>query len=642
MDFEIKPTHTYLGWHEEKQKFIEVNDKDRQAGTYVVGVQGVGKSSLLLNMIYQDVVKGYSVIVLEPHGDLINSVIATMPGERVRKTYVFDLTDTEYPFGMNCFYCANPADFRERARVVGRVVGVFEKIFPELEHQQYAPHMLEAIAETFVDNPGHTMSDIPRLLTDQGFRNLLVRRVKNRGVKQYWETFNSLSAGKQQEESKPLLGKLNKFLLKPLISNILDQQTTTIDLRQAIIDRALILVYLPVEVIEYKLSAEIIGTMLLAEIYSTTFGFADLPADKRPGFSLYVDEFQNFATKDYAELFAQGRKFGIRQTVAHQRRDQLDIEANKQATLSAFTKVVYRVTDDDSRVLARQFTDLPLDIRPKHIPRDVFRYLPTYNKGNKEQNEQVRTFAERIVRPLQQNAQEKKQLQPSDITIVVPKGLEKATYDMFLTEMQELLYNAMVLPGEDMTKTAQYLRVVGMASLWRRFTHLFVKAYIEDQYDTDVDIDALALDFVRWTLADAKNLEDEKLQYTFFVYLLDHTIEALRQHPIGEEKETTDSDRAAVLANLKNGIAWVKIGSTSFEVDTFTLDKIRTHKRLAPKMLEARKQEILRQTRSKYCRKRTDVEKEIEARQEKQKHPSGKEDRSEDIDLEERPRFEDI
>src|ERR1700680_5013741 len=138
----IKPTHTYLGWHEERGKFIEVNDKDRQAGTYVVGVQGVGKSSLLLNMIYQDLVKGYSVIILEPHGDLINSVIATMPGERMRKTYLLDISDTEFPFGMNIFSCKNPADTKERARVVGRVVGVFEKIFPELAHQQYAPHML--------------------------------------------------------------------------------------------------------------------------------------------------------------------------------------------------------------------------------------------------------------------------------------------------------------------------------------------------------------------------------------------------------------------------------------------------------------------------------------------------------------------
>ena len=177
-------------------------------------------------------------------------------------------------------------------------------------------------------------------------------------------------------------------MIKDFIAFIVEQKVTTIDIREAIIgkvdrsgklQRSVLLIHLPVEDITYKLSAELIGTMLLAEIYSTTFGFGDLAPKDRPTFSLYVDEFQNFATSDFAKLFAQGGKFGVRQTVAHQWRNQLTVAANRDATLSATTQVVFRPIDGSE--LAKTFSDLSFYKRPERFPSDVLKHLSTYKKS---------------------------------------------------------------------------------------------------------------------------------------------------------------------------------------------------------------------------------------------------------------------
>jgi hypothetical protein len=634
----VDEIHTYLGkdvkeGSQTKGKFIQISDVDRQAGLYIDGVQRMGKSSLLENLIYQDLVKGFAVIMLDAHGDLINDVIAKMPQERINFTYLLDITDIDYPFGINLFYCKDPSDRKERARTVGRVVGVFRKIFPEIERQQYAPHMLEAIAETFIDNQGHTLADIKRLLTDSEFRTRLVRQVTSRGVRSYWDSYNSLSNTKKETQSQPLLNKLQEFLIKDFIAYIVEQKETTIDIREAIMgrmdrngkmQRSVLLIHLPVEDDTYKLSAELIGTMLIAEIYSTTFGFGDLAPKDRPTFSLYVDEFQNFATSDFAKLFAQGGKFGIRQTVAHQYRGQLSITANRDATLTATTKVVFRTEPSDSSELAKIFSDLSFYTRPERIPRKVFEHLATYKKSPDEGlNETVRQFGS-IVEKAQRHEKDAWLLQRYRSDDVIPKGFGfgDATFEQLLFELELLLYEAMALADKDMRQSDRYFRVVGMLSLWRGFKEYFIVKYLADWYQKEEVPQGHEkyYEYQEWEkvtelLQDKDILEKQKQLHLVFIGGLDIVLDTLKKCPIGEEKETTDSERAAKLRDLEKGIAWVKYGSQSFVLDTFALSAIHSHQRLSNIKLEKRKQHIVNQTRRKYCRSRDEIEEELQEKE---------------------------
>ena len=131
---------------------------------------------------------------------------------------------------------------------------------------------------------------------------------------------------------------------------------------------------LPINEEAYSKSAGLVGTVLMSLVYAATFSFADVPEHKRPGFSLIVDEFQNFATEDYAKLFSQGRKFRVKQFLAHQYRGQLSdtpSDANRDATLSAFTKVIFQVTEPNSWALSWLFVDLEERCQPANLTIDI-------------------------------------------------------------------------------------------------------------------------------------------------------------------------------------------------------------------------------------------------------------------------------
>ena len=150
---------------------------------------------------------------------------------------------------------------------------------------------------------------------------------------------------------QPLVGRLNRlFMGRSLITNIVGQRQTTINFRRAIDNREVLLINLPVKRIPED--ARLVGTILVSLIHAAIFSFADVPQEKRPGLSFYLDEFQHFATNDIEELFTEGRKFGVRLTIAHQFRDKLP-DFLQAATMTARTKVVFQTTPDDAREMAQ-------------------------------------------------------------------------------------------------------------------------------------------------------------------------------------------------------------------------------------------------------------------------------------------------
>src|SRR6266851_2848196 len=186
-------------------RYVTVKDRERQSGMYILGVQGVGKSSLLENIIYQDIRKGFAIIVIDPHGDLIQQVIAQMPEERLKDTYVLSLEDTGYPFGVNLFSITDKATDIEQAQALDRILHVFEKCFPETSRMLLEKY-LGNIAPVFFAHAstGYAMTDIPKFLRDEAFRAKLLKNVRF-FIRQFWEDeYVTLSPSVQRSETASL------------------------------------------------------------------------------------------------------------------------------------------------------------------------------------------------------------------------------------------------------------------------------------------------------------------------------------------------------------------------------------------------------------------------------------------------------
>ncbi len=393
---------TILGKDLETGNLIEVKDKVRQSGLYILGTQGQGKSQLIGYLIYQDMEKHYAVLLFDPHGDLITHLIAQMPEELLEKTFLLDMTDTDFPFGLNLFDFSEATSEIDRAMAVDRVMHIFERIWPEIKGV-LLEKLLRYITLTFSEAPGHTLADIPRLLWDAAFRSNIVSHLTNQEVKTYWlHEYHAMTAGERRKETQALSNRLAAFLSVPLVKNIVCQQKTTINFQRAIQEHEILLINLPLK--RMKDAATLIGTILLAQLHAVTFAFGELDWNERPSYSLYVDEFQSFSTSDFAELFQEGRKFGLRIAVAHQARRDL-IPANRSATLTAGIIMAFQATPDDASEIAPLLLDSSIKLRPESIYPDVLRRLRLH------EHQEIQEFFRRYVLPLQKQSKERESRQ---------------------------------------------------------------------------------------------------------------------------------------------------------------------------------------------------------------------------------------
>src|SRR5450755_1926133 len=380
----------------ETGEMVTVRDEDRNAAMYLLGIQGSGKSSLIESMVYQDACKGHAIILLDPHYDLIKNVLSQLPQPRLKDTYLLDITDLDYPFGLNIF---DATGLQNEAQAVDRVVSVFQKIFPSDHEGRLLKKVLKIITITLLSTPGMTLADIPRLLSDEAFRSYLGGNVTNRHVKRYWMEYNEMSKSGRDKEMYALKNRLSDILTNSMLENIIGQEKTTINFRRAIEEKQIILIKLPVG--DYPDTAPLIGVGMVAELYRAIFSFADLPKEKRPGFSLYIDEFQNFATDDFAKIFTQARKYSVRTLVANQEREKITGE-NYSSVLTAFTMVAFRLTPKDAKELGGRFVDYTKKVKLKKVHWDVLERL------GEHQSEIIHQFWEEYVLPVQE---EVKQLQ---------------------------------------------------------------------------------------------------------------------------------------------------------------------------------------------------------------------------------------
>ena len=349
-------TSSVLGNDIQTGQRVELFKPSRLLGLYIIGLQGMGKSGLFEELILQDIKQDIGVCVLDPHGELVDNIIARLPDTKKEEKVIYlDLLNYEYPFGLNLFACADLYNELSVDQTRSQFLHIFEKAFGITSANPTMYTLLSNCAYTLIANPGYTMTDIRRLLTNKVCRERLLQNVHKTDVLDYWHShYDRLSPQKQDEESFYILNKLNDFENAPL-RYIVGQSRTTIDL-QAIMDEGKILLVKLSRRLEE--ATKLVGSILVALILNA----ADMRQRQqtRKQFHLYADEFQNFATEDFAVLLEEARKSGIGITMAHQNRSQLEL-SDKQAdknlkarTLSVGNLVVFRVPTD-AQVLAPQF-----------------------------------------------------------------------------------------------------------------------------------------------------------------------------------------------------------------------------------------------------------------------------------------------
>lgn len=396
-------TGVLLGQSRRTGQPIMLEDPSRLQATYLLGKTGMGKTTLLLHCILHDLARGTGFCLIDAHGDLTDAVLKRVRQEHTERVFMVEL-DPERPFGLNLFDCSDRDDPAQVDRAVDHVVQVFKKIWGDSSWGARLEDLLSNTAHTFIENPGMTLAEVPKFLSDAAFRHRLVRNVTNPVVRDYWcDEYDHLSPGQQQQYRAPVLNKVRAFLRNHLLYRVLSQSQTTLNFREAMDAGHGLLITLPVGKLGEGV-VQFLGSLLLGQLLHAAYSRIELPEDQRRPFHLYCDEYQLFCTPSTADLLTGGRKFGVGTLVAHQVREQLDA-ANKAATLNAANLVLFQLIGDDARELAKNLNGKGQLVRVGERPKRVLAPAPfTYVARHGHPNSDVVTAVHKLEALIQERA----------------------------------------------------------------------------------------------------------------------------------------------------------------------------------------------------------------------------------------------
>jgi hypothetical protein len=371
MDY--KSLYSTIGIDRRTRKKVLVSQEDRRKGMYLIGTTGTGKSTLLANLILSDIRQGLGVGLIEPHGQLIDTVLGSIPEFRLRDVILLDMADSDYPFGLNLFECDYPT-IKQKSYASDFVYHIFQKIWNVGNETPRLMQVLRAITLTLIDNPGTTFAEIPLLFSNETIRRKMVSNLKNSAIVSFWESFERKTQRNKDEYIESTMNKVMGFLDEPIVRNIVSQQKTSVDFRRVIDSQKILLVKLSplISDASYLIGAIIIGKLLMSS-------YDRHKQANKPQFNLYCDEYQRFATPDFKTFIEEARKGFVSITLAHQTLSQLDDE-NRSAAQQAAIKVIFRVSGDDAEQLAKNFDTTPtpqiIGQEPKPAPvSDVITHL---------------------------------------------------------------------------------------------------------------------------------------------------------------------------------------------------------------------------------------------------------------------------
>src|SRR5438093_233195 len=333
------------------RKTFGIKRADRRSGMYIIGKTGTGKSTLLETMIRQDIENGEGVAVLDPHGDLVEKIAASIPDHRKHDLIYFNVPDIAHPLGFNPLAGIPP---EKRPRAASGLLDAFKKIWsdswgPRLEH------VLRNALLALLDQPEPTLADVLRLLSDRDFRRTACERVSNAPVRDFWlREYESYPMVLRAESAAPIQNKIGAFISNPILNRILTQRNSAFDMRRVMDEGKILLVNLAKGKIGED-AAGLLGAMLVAQIGLAGLGRTDRPEHERRDFYVYLDEFQNFTTLSLANMLSELRKYRVNLILAHQYLAQLDPDVRDAILGNVGTTISFRVGLSDAEILEKEF-----------------------------------------------------------------------------------------------------------------------------------------------------------------------------------------------------------------------------------------------------------------------------------------------
>ncbi len=356
---------------------IYISDKDRARHMYIIGKTGTGKSEFLMDMILQDIKAGKGVCFIDPH-DSVEKLLEYIPPERAEDVIYFDPSDTDRPMGLNMLEARTE---EEKQFVASSIINLMYKLYDPHKTGIIGPRFEHAIRNammTVMSEPGATFIEIVRVITDQKYLQELLPKVEDPIVRRYWtDQIAQTSDFHKSEVLDYIVSKFGRFITDKMMRNIIGQSESAFNFRNVMDEGKILLINLAKGRIGEENSA-FLGLILVPKILVAAMSRQDIPEAQRRDFNLYVDEFQNFATPDFATILSEARKYHLNLTVANQFIGQIEEEVKNAVFGNVGTMISFRVGVQDANFLQHEFT-------------------PTFSEADLTNVERYHTFIKTIV-----------------------------------------------------------------------------------------------------------------------------------------------------------------------------------------------------------------------------------------------------
>jgi len=357
---EIPSEGLYMGqsFYRGQERPVYMSLQDRQRHMYIVGKTGTGKSEYLKELILQDIEDGHGVCAIDPHGDFVEDILELMPPERAEDVIYFNPSDLARPMGMNIM----EAETEDQMHfVAGSVINLMYKLYDPHRTGIIGPRFEHAIRNamlTIMSRPGATFVELVRVLTDSKLVEEYLPYVKDPMVKRYWtDQMAQTSDFHKSEVLDYIVSKFGRFVTNKTMRNIIGQPKSAFNFREAMDTKKIILCNLSKGILGEE-DAKFLGLILVPKVLTAAMSRQDAPMEERPDFFLYVDEFQNFATEDFAVILSEARKYRLNLIVANQYISQIDEEVKNAVFGNVGTMVSFRIGVTDANFLQHEFVPI--------------------------------------------------------------------------------------------------------------------------------------------------------------------------------------------------------------------------------------------------------------------------------------------
>lgn len=334
---------------------VYISEKDRQRHMYIIGKTGTGKSEFMMDMIMQDIREGRGICFIDPH-DTVERVMEMIPPERAEDVIYFNPSDTERPMGLNMLEAQTE---EQKHFVVSSIIGLMYKLYDPHKTGIIGPRFEHAIRNamlTVMSEPGNTFIEVVRVLTDSKYVQEMLPKVQDPMVRRYWtDQIAQTSDFHKSEVLDYIVSKFGRFITDKMMRNIIGQSDSAFSFRKVMDEGKILLINLAKGRIGEE-NSNFLGLILVPKILVAAMSRQDVDEEKRRDFYLYVDEFQNFATPDFATILSEARKYHLDLSVANQFVGQVDEEIKQAVFGNVGTLIAFRVGVSDANFLQHEFS----------------------------------------------------------------------------------------------------------------------------------------------------------------------------------------------------------------------------------------------------------------------------------------------